>query len=78
MKKEKSFEENFRELEAIVQKIEAGEGTLEENLEALTKGVTYLNTCRSMLEVAEQKVTFLSEEALEEKTSSQDLNGEEA
>ncbi len=53
------FEKSLGELEAIVEKMEGGELTLEESLEYFEKGVSLTRACQKALEEAEQKVRIL-------------------
>lgn len=62
-----SFEAAMSELEAIVQKMEAGGLTLEESLEAYTRGVELSKLCRSRLDAAQAKIQVLqNDETLRE------------
>jgi len=54
-----SFEEALGELESLVEKMEAGNLTLEESLESFERGVTLTRTCEKALKEAEQKVEIL-------------------
>lgn len=56
-----SFEESLAELEQLVAKLERGEISLEESLEAFEKGVNLTRTCQQALRNAEQKVQILME-----------------
>ena len=62
-----SFEAAMSELEAIVQKMEAGGLTLEESLEAYTRGVELYKLCRRRLDAAQAKIQVLqNDETLRE------------
>ena len=62
-----SFEAAMSELEAIVQKMEAGGLTLEESLEAYTRGVELPKLCRRRLDAAQAKIQVLqNDETLRE------------
>lgn len=62
-----SFEAAMSELEAIVQKMEAGGLTLEESLEAYTRGVELSKLCRRRLDAAQAKIQVLqNDETLQE------------
>ena len=52
----KSFEEYIEELESIVQKIELGQLTLDENLELYEKGMKLVRICNQKLEESECKI----------------------
>lgn len=65
-----SFEAAMSELEAIVQKMEAGGLTLEESLEAYTRGVELSKLCRRRLDAAQAKIQVLqNDETLREVSS---------
>jgi exodeoxyribonuclease VII small subunit len=55
-----SFEESLSELEALVERMEGGEMTLEESLGAFERGVTLTKICQEALQAAEQKVEVLT------------------
>lgn len=55
------FEKSLGELEAIVEKMEGGDLTLEESLEHFEKGVALTRACQKALDEAEQKVKILME-----------------
>jgi exodeoxyribonuclease VII small subunit len=54
-----SFENTLSQLEALVQKLESGDGTLENSLEWFEEGMTLIKLCRRELSSAEQKVSDL-------------------
>ncbi|HHH46201.1 MAG TPA: exodeoxyribonuclease VII small subunit [Thiotrichales bacterium] len=56
------FEKTLEELEAIVARLEAGELSLEESLQAFERGVALTRSCQKALEAAEQKVEKLLSE----------------
>ena len=53
------FENSLAELEEIVTKMEQGDLSLEDSLEAFEKGVKLSNDCQKALKAAEQKVNKL-------------------
>ena len=53
------FEAALAELEALVERMESGELTLEQSLQAFERGVTLTRTCQKALKEAEQKVEVL-------------------
>ena len=53
------FEKSLAELEEIVSKMEQGDLSLEESLDAFEKGVKLSNDCQKALKTAEQKVNKL-------------------
>jgi exodeoxyribonuclease VII small subunit len=55
-----SFEEALGELEALVEKMEAGDLSLEESLSAFERGIALTRTCQEALQAAEQKVEILT------------------
>lgn len=54
------FEDALAELEALVEKMEAGDLSLEQSLESFERGITLTRTCEKALKEAEQKVEILS------------------
>lgn len=70
----KSFENSMKELEAVVEKLESGDVTLEEALTCFENGIKLSNACRKMLDEAEKKVSVLLGGADKEK---QNFIGEE-
>lgn len=53
------FERSLAELEAIVEKLEHGELSLEESLQQFERGVQLTRACQTALKEAEQKVEIL-------------------
>lgn len=56
-----NFEETLAELEALVEKMEDGELSLEESLQHFERGIALAGACREALAKAEQKVRILLE-----------------
>lgn len=56
-----AFEAALEELEALVEKMEAGELSLEDSLAAFERGVKLTRHCQSSLKAAELKVKVLTE-----------------
>ncbi|TXH68207.1 MAG: exodeoxyribonuclease VII small subunit [Thiothrix sp.] len=54
------FETSLQELEALVQKMESGELSLEESLQEFERGVQLTRQCQEALTVAEQRVRLLA------------------
>jgi exodeoxyribonuclease VII small subunit len=54
------FEAALAELEAIVQRLEHGELSLEESLRQFERGVVLTRTCQKALQQAEEKIRVLS------------------
>ncbi len=63
-----SFEESLTELEALVERMEGGEMSLEESLGAFERGVTLTKICQEALQAAEQKVEVLTRNDPDAKT----------
>ena len=55
------FEQALAELEALVERMETGELTLEESLKAFERGVKLTRRCQAALQAAELKVKALTE-----------------
>lgn len=55
------FEDALKELEALVEKMEHGELSLEESLQCFERGVALTRHCQQALKEAEQKVEILLE-----------------
>ena len=53
------FERSLSELEAIVEKLEHGDLTLDESLKQFERGVQLARSCQGALKQAEQKVEIL-------------------
>ena len=56
------FEAALAELEALVARMEGGELTLDESLEAFERGVTLTRQCQAALKNAELKVQALTQD----------------
>ena len=54
-----NFEKSLQELEALVEKMEGGDLSLEESLKCFERGVTLTRNCQKALAEAEQKVQIL-------------------
>ncbi|WP_207060866.1 exodeoxyribonuclease VII small subunit [Motiliproteus sp. SC1-56] len=67
-KKSLDFEQSLGELEALVNRMEQGELSLEESLAAFEEGIRLTRECQQRLEQAEQRVQVLIEESGELKT----------
>jgi len=55
------FERSLDELEQLVQRMEQGELTLEQSLQAYERGIALYRSCQSALEQAELRVRQLSD-----------------
>jgi len=56
-----TFEEQLKELEAVVARLERGELSLEENVSLFERGVHLSNACKQQLAEAESRVQVLLE-----------------
>ncbi len=54
------FEASLKELEALVEKMEQGEQSLEQSLKDFERGVALTRACQQALSNAEQKVQILT------------------
>lgn len=59
-KKAPSFEDSLAELEALVERMESGELSLEDSLSAFERGIALTRNCQQALQAAEQKVEILT------------------
>lgn len=55
-----SFEDSLSELEALVERMEGGELSLEDALAAFERGVALTRSCQQALQAAEQRVEILT------------------
>ena len=55
------LEKSLMELEAIVQKLEAGDLSLEDSLKQFEEGVSHYKACKEWLSTAEKRVQVLTE-----------------
>ncbi len=62
MPKTKSFEQNLKELEAIIEKLESGDAGLDECINLYQKGIKLSKECSKMLEDAQQQVKIISQD----------------
>ena len=60
-KKEESFEEAMKNLEAIVTELEKGELNLDDSVKKFEEGIKISKECNEMLEKAEKKISILLE-----------------
>ena len=56
---EKNFEKCMEELQAIAQKLESGDVSLEESLKLYEKAVELCKICKELLDAGEGKITVL-------------------
>jgi exodeoxyribonuclease VII small subunit len=57
-----TFEQAFKELEALVNELESGELPLEESMDHFARGQALAKRCTQLLEEAELKLVSLTEE----------------
>lgn len=56
----KTFEEDIKELEQVVAKLESGDVTLDESLKLFEKGIKLSGSCQKKLDEAERRVKILT------------------
>lgn len=56
----KTFEEDMKELEQVVAKLESGDVTLDESLKLFEKGIKLSGSCQKKLDEAERRVKILT------------------
>ncbi len=61
-KKTPSFEQSLNELQAIVERLESGDLSLEESLATFEQGIGLTRECQNALQDAEQRVRILLEQ----------------
>ena len=61
-----NFEAALAELEALVERMDAGQLPLEASLEAYQRGISLLKYCEKVLSAAEQRVKVLEEGELKD------------
>jgi exodeoxyribonuclease VII small subunit len=62
-----NFENALNDLEALIEKMEAGELSLEESLKNFEQGISLARQCQEALKDAEQKIQILIEQNGESK-----------
>lgn len=70
------FEQSLAELQQLVERLEGGELSLEESLNAFEQGIRLTRDCQSALGQAEQKVQMLLEREGETRTEPFDADGQ--
>ncbi len=60
------FEKALQDLEALVERLEQGELTLEESLQEFERGIALTRSCQQALRDAEQRVKALTEKGTEQ------------
>ena len=71
-----NFERSLQELEALVEKMEQGDLSLEDSLSHFERGVQLSRTCQQALREAEQKVEILMQKNGRDETA--DFSSEDA
>ena len=56
------FEKSIQKLEAIVEKLESGDPSLETSLKLFEEGIQLTRSCQQALEQAENKITLLTQQ----------------
>ena len=65
-KKAKSIEETMKELEAIIEKMEDRENTLEDSFACFEAGMKLVKECSERIDKVEKQIMVFSEEGIEE------------
>lgn len=76
-KKAVDFEQSLNALEALVTKMEQGDLTLEQSLEAFSTGIQLTRECQTRLAEAEQQVSLLQEQQGQIQLSEFDVSDEQ-
>ncbi|HEX7990195.1 MAG TPA: exodeoxyribonuclease VII small subunit [Stenotrophomonas sp.] len=71
------FEQSLEELEQLVEKMEAGDLSLEQSLTAYERGVGLYRQCQQALEQAQLRVRLVSDPAQPEKSEPFESSGNE-
>lgn len=71
------FEQSLEELEQLVEKMEAGELSLDQSLTAYERGVGLYRQCQQALEQAELRVRLVTDPAQPEKSEPFESSGNE-
>ncbi|MEC9290802.1 MAG: exodeoxyribonuclease VII small subunit [Pseudomonadota bacterium] len=74
-KKDMSFEDGMKNLEGILQKLEAGDLPLEEAMKSFEEGMKLHNHCKKLLDEAELKIEKIVEKGGVLTTEKTELNG---
>ena len=73
-----SFEEQLMQLEAVVDRLERGDLTLDESVRLFEDGVRLSNACKGELDAAEGRIQVLLETPNGMKATPMDLDGDVA
>lgn len=60
--KEKSIEETFQELEALIVKMESDDGSLEESFACYETGMKLVKECSTKIDKVEKQIMILTEQ----------------
>ena len=71
------FEQSLEELEQLVEKMEAGDQSLDQSLTAYERGVGLYRQCQQALEQAELRVRLVTDPAQPEKSEPFESSGNE-
>ena len=74
--KPEDFEKTLQDLEALVERLEQGELTLEESLQEFERGIALTRRCQQALRDAEQRVKILTEKGTEQDFQAENGNGD--
>ena len=72
-----TFEDQLKTLEAVVEKLERGDLSLEESLSLFEQGVTLSDACKKELDAAEGRVQVLLQRGNSRERVAEDLQLEE-
>lgn len=61
MSEKKSLEENIKDIEVILEKMESGEISLEKSIELYKEGMALLNNCNDTLDKIEKELVIIKE-----------------
>lgn len=61
-----TIEETFEALDSLIERLESGDGTLEDSFKSYEEGMKLIKSCNGKIEKIEKQVLVLSEEQAEE------------
>jgi exodeoxyribonuclease VII small subunit len=61
IKKEKTIEETFAEMEELIKKLESGESSLEESFQYYETGMKLVKSCNDKIDKVEKKIIVLED-----------------
>ncbi|RKD33279.1 exodeoxyribonuclease VII small subunit [Lacrimispora algidixylanolytica] len=62
VKKEKTIEETFAEMEELIKKLESGESSLEESFQYYETGMKLVKSCNDKIDKVEKKIIVLEDD----------------